>query len=55
MNLTVRDDNYKGKLLFPMIDFVLFGTDCHVGSLTGKIFLKDNIDGPFDTIPTYSR
>ena len=27
LNGTVRDDHYKGRLLFTMIKFVLFGTD----------------------------
>ena len=27
-NVTVRDENYEGKLLSPMKDFVLFGIDC---------------------------
>ena len=39
-NGIIRDENYKGKLLFTMEDFVSFGTDCQSMYCMSTIFLK---------------
>ena len=42
-NGTVRDENYKGKLLFPMKDFLTFGKYCQSMYFMSTIFIKDII------------
>ena len=42
---TLIDENYKGKLLFPMEDFVLFGNYHQSMLFMSNISLKENIDG----------
>ena len=42
---TVRDENYNGKLLFHMKDFVSFVTDCQSMYFMSTIFLKYKIYG----------
>ena len=44
-NGNVRDENYKGELLFPMKDFLSSVTDHHSIYFMSTILLKDNIDG----------
>ena len=44
-NGTVRDGSYKGKLLFPMKDFVSFGTDRQSMFFMPTRLLKQNIYG----------
>ena len=39
-NGNVKYENYKGKLLFPMNDFVEFVTDCQSMYFISTIFLK---------------
>ena len=44
-NGNVRDGNYNGNFLFPMRDFVSFGTDCQSMYFMSTEFLRDNING----------
>ena len=44
-NGTVRDENYKVKFLFPMKEFLSFGTDLHSICFMSTILLKDKIHG----------
>ena len=44
-NVNVRDEHYKGKLLFPMNYFVPFGTDFHSIYFMSIVLLKYKIDG----------
>ena len=44
-NGNVRYENYKGKFLLPMKDFVLSGTGFQSMYFMSTIFLKDNIYG----------
>ena len=44
-NVNVRDENYKGKFLFSMKDFVSFGTDFQGMYFMSTRLLKDNING----------
>ena len=44
-NGIVRDENYKGKFLFNINYFVLFGIDHQSMYFMSNIFLKYNIDG----------
>ena len=46
-NGNVSDENYKGKLLFPMKYFVSLITDLQSMYFTSAILLKDKIDGFF--------
>ena len=41
----IRDENYKGKLLFSIKYFVLFGTDSQSMYFMSTIFLKYKING----------
>ena len=43
-NGNLRDENYKGKFLFSMKDFVSLGTDSQSMYLMSTIFLKYNIN-----------
>ena len=44
-NITVKGDVYKVKLLFPLKNFVSFGTDHHSIFLMSNIFLSEKVDG----------
>ena len=44
-NENIRDENYKGKFLFPMKDFVSFGTYRPSFYFMSTRFLKHDIDG----------
>ena len=44
-NGNVRDENYNGKFLFTMKDFVSFGTDCQSIYFMSTRFLKEKING----------
>ena len=44
-NVTIRDEIYKGNLLFPMREFLSFGTDPQSMFLMSTRFLKEKIDG----------
>ena len=41
----VRDEHYNGNFLFPMKDFVSFGTDFQSMYFMSSVFLKDKING----------
>ena len=43
--INLRDTNYKDKFLFPIKDFLLFGTDCQSMYIIPTKLLKDNING----------
>ena len=47
INGSVRDENYKGELLFTMKGFVSFVTDIHSMYFMSTRFLKDKIDGVY--------
>ena len=44
-NGNVRDENYKGKFLFHINEFVSFSTDRHSMYFMSTILLKDKING----------
>ena len=44
-NGTVRDNSYKVKLIFPIKEFLSFGTDLQSTYFMSKILLRDDIDG----------
>ena len=50
-NGNVRDENYNRKLLFPMKDFVAFGTYFQSMYFMSIILLKYNINGV--CVPTF--
>ena len=48
-NGNVRDEKYKGKLLFPIKDFVLISTDLQSMHFMSTRWIKDNINGFYVT------
>ena len=44
-NVNGRDENYNGKFLFPMKEFVSFGTDHQLMYFMSIRFLKYEING----------